>query len=128
MARVVTRRRQRVVTIGLWLGMLLVFTAPGALQARFRVTYEVKARDANAVLLEGRVFNDTGRDVLDVWVTAEGLNGAGKVLGRGIVFVGSSISRGNSAPFEAKIPSADGLETFKVAVTSYRAAADAQSP
>jgi hypothetical protein len=127
MARVATARRSFTTTA--WLAALLLTVAvPGATQVRFRVTYEVKSRDAKTVLLEGRVFNDTGRDVLDVWVTAEGLNGAGKVLSRGITSVTSSISRGGSAPFEAKIPSAEGMETFRVAVTSYRATREVQSP
>ena len=115
--------------LGLWLtGGLLVLANPGATQARFRITYDVKSRDEKAVLLEGRVFNDTGADVLDVWVTAQALSASGKVLGRGIAFVGSSISRGESAPFEAKVPAAEGVETFRVAVTSYRASREVQSP
>ena len=115
--------------LGLWLmGTLLVFVTLGATQARFRITFDVKSRDAKAVLLEGRVFNDTGRDAVDVWVTAEAVNASGKVLARGIAFVGSQISRNDSAPFEAKLPSVEGVETFRIAVTSYRAGSDVQSP
>ena len=67
------------------------------------------------------VVNDTGRDVFDVWVTAEGLNPSKKVLTTGITFVGPMIGRSKSAPFEAKIPAVEGIETFRVTVTSYRA-------
>ena len=132
-ARRVAGPRERTVTIGLWLGMwlvgtLLVFATPGVTQVRFRITYDVKSRDAKGILLEGRVFNDTGRDAVDVWVTAEAVNASGKVLARGIAFVGSAISRGDSASFEAKLPSVEGVETFRIAVTSYRAGRDVQSP
>ena len=131
-ARPATGWRERAVTIGLYLGIwvvgVLVFTAPGATQAHFRVTFAVKSRDARTILLDGRVFNDTGADVLDVWVTAEALSKSGKVLGRGIAFVGSSISRADSASCEAKVPAAEGVETFRVSVTSYRAGREVQSP
>jgi hypothetical protein len=132
-ARVAAGRRERAVTISLWLGLwlmggLLAFAAPGATQVRFRITYNVQSRDAKATMLEGRVFNDTGGDVFDVWVTAEALSASGKVLGRGIAFVRSSISRGDSAPFEAKVPAAEGVESFRIAVTSYRSGGEVQSP
>jgi len=110
------------------MGVLVIGLVPCASQARFRVTYDVQSRDAKAVLIQGRVFNDTGVDVLEVWVTAEALNASGKVVGKGITFVGSSIARGDSAAFEAKLPPAEGIEKFRVAVTSYRAARETQSP
>jgi hypothetical protein len=116
-------------SVGAWLlATLLSLAMPGAAQVGFRITYEVKSRDASAILLDGRVVNDTGGDVVDVWVTAEAMNASGKVLARGIAFVGSTIARGASAPFEAKLPAAEGVQTFRVAVTSYRAGAEAQSP
>lgn len=126
MARIAMHRPERMALIGpclVWLvGTLLLFTVPAAAQARFRTTYDVKSRDTTGTVLEGIVFNDTGGEVLDVWVTAEALSASGKVLGRGIAFVGPSISRGTSASFEAKVPPAEGVENFRVAVTSYRAA------
>jgi hypothetical protein len=115
--------------LGAWLAAaLLVLATPGVAQVRFRVTYDVKARDAKGVLLAGSVHNDTGRDVVDVWVTAEAVNASGKVLARGIAFVGSAIARGESVPFEAKLPAVEGVERFRVAVTSFRAGSDVQSP
>ena len=123
----------RALTIGRRLGVcligaLLVLAAPAAAQVRFRITYDVQSRDARATVLEGRVYNDTGTDAFDVWVTAEALSASGKVLGKGIAFVGSSISRGDSAPFEAKVPVAEGVESFRIAVSSYRAGREVQSP
>jgi len=112
-----------------WLAAtLLALAAPGGAQIRFRVTHDVKSRDARGIVLEGRVVNETDRDVVDVWVTAEAVNASGKVLARGIAFVGSTLARGESVPFEAKLPSVDGVERFRVSVTSYRAAIEAQSP
>jgi hypothetical protein len=132
-AGVAAGRRERAVMIHLCLGIclmgvLLVFAVSGATQARFRITYNVQSRDTKAILLGGRVFNDTGRDALDVWVTAEALSASGKVLARGIAFVSSAILRGDSASFEAKLPSVEGVETFRIAVTSYRAGSEVQSP
>jgi hypothetical protein len=108
--------------VGVWMvAASLMWTAPAAAQARFRTTFNVKARDASSVVLDGQVMNDTGREVFDVWVTAEGLSTSKKVLTTGISFVGSAIARNGSAPFEAKIPAVEGVETFRVTVTSYRA-------
>ena len=108
--------------VGVWIvAASLLWASPAAPQARFRTTFNVKARDAAGVVLEGQVLNDTGRDAFDVWVTAEALSPSSKVLSTGIVFVRSAIARGASAPFEAKIPAAEGVETFRVSVTSYRA-------
>ena len=99
----------------------VLWASPATPQARFRTTFNVKARDANSIVLDGQVVNETGRDVFDVWVTAEGLNPSKKVLTTGITFVGPMIGRSKSAPFEAKIPAVEGIETFRVTVTSYRA-------
>ena len=120
-------------TIGLRIGVWIVaasmfWAAPAASQARFRTTYQVKARDANGIVLEGLVVNDTGREVFDVWVTAEGLSPSSKVLTTGIAFVTPTIARSASAPFEAKIPAVEGIEKFRVTVTSYRAGAAPVQP
>ena len=101
----------------------VLWASPATSQARFRTTFNVKARDAASIVLDGQVVNDTGRDVFDVWVTAEGLNPSKKVLTTGITFVRSMIGRNGTAPFEAKIPAVEGIETFRVTVTSYRAGA-----
>ena len=125
--------RERAVTLALAVCMSLVaggwlFAVPAATQARFRTTFNVKSRDAGSVVLEGRVFNDTGVEVLDVWVTAEALSASGKVVGRGIAYVGSSIPWGDSVPFEAKVPATADVENFRVSVSSYRSRREVQSP
>jgi hypothetical protein len=108
--------------MGVWIvAASVLWTSPAASQARFRTTYNVKARDASSIVLEGQVVNDTGRDAFDVWVTAEGLSPSNKVLTTGITFVTPTIARSASAPFEAKIPAVEGIEKFRVTVTSYRA-------
>ena len=115
--------------IGVWIVAASMFWAvPAASQARFRTTYQVKARDASGIVLEGQVVNDTGRDVFDVWITAEGLSPASKVLTTGITFVTPTMARSGSAPFEAKIPAVEGIEKFRVTVTSYRAGMAPASP
>ncbi len=107
---------------------LLLLAARGSADVHFRVTHRVKARDATGIVLEGQVFNDAGRDVVDVWVTAEALNASGTVLGTGIVFVSSMIRRGDNATFQAKLLAVEGVESFRLAVTSYRFATEVQSP
>ena len=107
---------------------VLLLGAPGVTDAPFRITYTVKARAATATVLEGRVFNDGDRTVLDVWVTAEGLSASGKVLTTGIAFVSPRIARSDGAGFIAKVPFVEGVESFRVAVTSYRSGQEVQSP
>lgn len=119
---VTTALRASVMTAIVLIGALV------AAQTPFRVTYTVKARTAPAFLLEGRVSNETGREVVDVWVTAEALNASGKVLATGIAFVGPSIGRGSSAGFLAKVPFVEGAESFRIAVTSFRPGSEVQSP
>ena len=113
--------------VGVWIvAASLLWASPAAPQAKFRTTFSVKARDATSIVLEGQVLNETGRDAFDVWVTAEGLSPSSKVLTTGITFVRSAIARGASAPFEAKIPTVEGVESFRVSVTSYRAGSAVQ--
>ena len=109
--------------VGVWIvAASLLWASPAAPQARFRTTFNVKARDATGILLEGQVVNETGRDAFDVWVTAEALSPSSKVLSTGITFVRSAIApQAPARPYEAKIPAAEGVETFRVSVTSFRA-------
>ena len=68
----------------------------------------------------GRVLNEGSQDALDVYVTAEALDAAGKVLGRGLVFVSGSIPPRGMAPFAISIPAAQNAASFRVRVSSYR--------
>ena len=107
---------------------VVLIGAPVAAQAPFRITTTVKSRTAPAFLLDGRIVNESGRDVVDVWVTAEALSASGKVLATGITFVRSRIGKGDTAAFLAKVPFVEGAENFRVSVTSYRLGGDFQSP
>ena len=123
--------RGRVTTTAL--GACLVVAAvligvPLTAQSLFRVTYAVKTRTPPSFVLDGRVVNVSGRNVVDVWVTVEAVSASGKVLASGITFVGSSLAKGDTAAFLAKVPYVEGAEDFKVAVTSYRLGGDFQSP
>jgi hypothetical protein len=112
------------------MGVVVLFACQTFGQGHFRITYTPRPREAAGVTLDGRVFNDADIDVLDVWVTAEGLDTSGKVLATGITFVSFVIPRHGSATFLAKLPVAQGkdIRSFHLTVTSYRDAAAAQSP
>lgn len=113
----------------LWvIGIVLLVASTSIGQAHFRITYTPRPREGSSVVLDGRVFNDADRDVLDVWVRAEAVNASGKVLATGLEFVGSSIPAHGSATFAAKVPFVEGIQTFRLAVNSYRESAGFQSP
>ena len=115
--------------LGVWLlGAALLCASLSVGQSRFRVTYTPRPRDASALVLDGRVSNEADRDVLDVWVTAEALNASGKVLATGLCFVSPSIAAHRNAGFVAKLPFREGVQSFRVAVTSYREGTAFQSP
>jgi hypothetical protein len=109
-------------------GVVLLVASASFCQARFRITYTPRPPEASSVVLDGRVFNDADRDVLDVWVKAEAVNASGKVLATGLGFVGPSIRGHGSAAFAAKVPFVEGTQTFRLAVNSYRESAAFQSP
>lgn len=116
--------------LGIWLMEIMLLSAgPSSGQGRFRITYTPRSPEAASVTLDGRVYNDADLDVLDVWVTAEGLDTSGKVLATGITFL-IVIPRHGSATFVAKlpVPREKHVDTFHLAVTSYRDAAAAQAP
>lgn len=109
-------------------GALLLVASASLGQARFRITYTPRPPEASSIVVDGRVFNDADRDVLDVWVKAEAVNASGKVLATGLGFVGSSIPAHGSAAFAAKVPFVEGVQSFRLAVSSYRESATLQSP
>jgi hypothetical protein len=76
--------------------------------------------------VQGTIANEARSDVYDVYVTTEALDAAGKVVGRGIAFVGS-ISQGGSASFAATIPAAQNATSFRARVTSFRYGAGVQT-
>ena len=101
---------------------------PARGQEHFRVTYTRGRDEGRSIVLTGTVSNVGPRDVVDVYVTAAALNGAGKVVASGIAFVASAIPRGGSVAFTAKIPQVDGIQDFRVGVSSFRSGGGPESP
>ena len=101
---------------------------PALAQESFRVTYDVDRSNPGRTKVTGVVFNDGRVDVLDVYVTAEAVNSAGKILARGIAFVSPSIPQGSSVPFDATVPAPPNATGFRVRVTNYRLGLGLQSP
>jgi hypothetical protein len=105
----------------------LILAATVSAQENFRVTYDVDTSNPARARVAGVVFNDARTDVFDVHVTAEALNSAGKVVGRGIAFVSSQIRQGSNAPFEALVPAKD-ADKYRVRVTNFRLGMANQAP
>lgn len=95
---------------------------PGLARAQdpFQLNFSVDRSGTGPVKLTGRVLNEGSMDVFDVYVTAEALDAAGKVLGRGIAFVSASIAPRATVPFVISIPAAQTAATFRVRVSSFR--------
>ena len=95
---------------------------PGLARAQdpFQLTFSVDRSGAGPVKVNGRVLNESFMDVFDVYVTAEAVDAAGKVLGRGITFVSASIPPRGIVPFVISIPAAQTAATFRVRVSSFR--------
>lgn len=111
--------RRRAVWIFL-AALLALAAAPAAAQDPFHVAYTVERGGAGPARVTGRVLNQSSGDVYDVYVTAEAVDGGGKVLGRGIAFVSASIPAHAVAPFSISIPAAQNAATFRVRVSSFR--------
>ena len=92
----------------------------GRAQAFFHVAYTVERGGSGPARVNGRVLNEGSVDVFDVYVTAEALDAAGKVLGRGLVFVSASIPPRGIVPFSIAIPAAQTAASFRVRVSSFR--------
>jgi hypothetical protein len=95
---------------------------PGLARAQdpFQLTFTVDRSGAGPVRISGRAFNEGPMDVFDVYVTAEAVDGGGKVLGRGITFVSASIPPRGGVAFVVSIPAAQTAATFRVRVSSFR--------
>jgi hypothetical protein len=101
--------------------------AVGRAEEAFQIRYTVERGGSGPVRVQGTVVNDARLDVYDVYVTAEALDAAGKVIGRGIVFVSGSIPARGSAPFVISIPAAQNAANFRVRVSSFRYGAGVQA-
>ena len=111
-------RRRALCAIVVVMAVLVPALAPG--QESFQLRYSVDQTSPGQVRVNGIVMNDARFDVLDVHVTAEALDASGRVLGRGIAFVSSSIPLRGSAPFTVSIPVAQAATSFRVRVSSFR--------
>jgi hypothetical protein len=125
-------RRSSVRGARLTFAVVLALLCAGAIgsasaQENFRVTYAREQPASGPSIISGTVFNDARLDAHDVYVTAQALNGPGKVVASGIAYVGS-IPGGRSANFTAKVPNVPGVERFHVTVSSARMGYGAQSP
>ena len=111
-------RRRAIGTLVIGAAMLV----PGLARAQdpFQISFSVDRSGAGPVKISGRLLNEGSMDVFDVYVTAEGVDTAGKVLGRGIAFVSASIPPRSVVPFAISIPAAHTAATFRVRVSSFR--------
>ena len=111
-------RRRAIVTVAV--AALVLFPHIGHAFDPFNVTYTVERGGSGPVRVTGRVLNEGNQDVFDVYVTAEALDGGGKVLGRGLVFVSASIPPRGVVSFAISIPAAQSAASFRVRVSSFR--------
>ena len=96
-------------------------------QGAFRVTHTIDRTGPSHVELSGTVFNLGAADAIDVYVTAQALDQAGRRVAQGISWVGA-VANNSSARFTAKIPVVRGAATYRVAVTSFRFVTVQQAP
>jgi hypothetical protein len=108
-----------------WLSVVLatsvVWAAAASGQATnpFRITHTVDKGGGNQVTISGRVSNEARSDAVDVHVTAEALDSAGKIVASGVSYVGS-VAAGSSSTFTVKVPSVRTAATYRVIVSSFR--------
>ena len=106
---------------------LLLSGGPGAAHD-FQLTFERQPDEPTSLVLSGTLSNQSARDVVDVWVTAEALNAGGRVVGRGLAFASPLLRGRASAKFTIKLPRVEQAQSFRVFVSSFRYLAGAESP
>jgi hypothetical protein len=94
----------------------------------FRITFQREPDEPSSIVLMGEIFNDGFRDVVDVWVAADARSAEGKVVGRGMAFVASSLRGRGTTTFTVKLPRTEQAQSFRLAVSSFRYASGEQSP
>jgi hypothetical protein len=122
------QRLNRRAFIGLVAGGFLAAARAAEAQPPFRLTFHRERDEPSSIVLAGELFNDGSRDVIDVWVTAEGLNVAGRVAVRGIAFVSALIPGRGSTAFTVKLARAEEVRTFRAFVSSFRYGLGIESP
>lgn len=108
--------------------MVLLIFSRGQGQEIFRMTYDVDRSNPQQVRIAGQISNDARFDALNVYVTAEAFDTTGRVLASGVSYVSMSIPPRGSAPFTVGIPSAPGVNSFRVRVTSFVQGPALQAP
>jgi hypothetical protein len=111
----------------LWL-LVGAAVASVAAQDVFRVAFDVDRSNPEQAQVAGTVYNDSMQDVFDVSVTAEALDARGRVVARGIAYVGARIPGRGSMSFLAKVPSVPTATRYRASVSSYRAGMNTQAP
>lgn len=107
--------------LGISVALCIVLLGVGLAAAQpFRITFRREPDEPSALVLAGDLANDGGRDVVDVWVTAEAMNAEGKVVARGLAFVTAMLRGRSSTPFTVKLMRVPEAQAFRVAVSSFR--------
>ena len=122
------QRLSRRAFIGVVAGGFLARARVAEGQPPFRLTFRRERDEPSSIVLAGELFNDGARDVVDVWVTAEGLSVGGRVVARGIGFVHSLIPGRGSTTFTVKLPRVEEVRSFRVFVSSFRYGLGTESP
>lgn len=117
MSNPLTSARMRVAAALTCLAILAAGASPALAQESFNVTYQVDRSNPTQVQLVGRVYNGANVDAVDVYVTAEARDTSGKVLARGIAFVGPTVPAKTGVEFSARVPAVPGTATFRVTVS-----------
>jgi hypothetical protein len=107
--------------------LVLLGSGPCAAQ-ELRLTYERQPDEPTSLVLAGTLSNEGSRDVVDVWVSAEALNAAGRVVGRGLASVSPMLRARAATKFVVKLPRVEQVHTFRVFVSSIRYLGGAESP
>ena len=128
-ARVLVRGTSVSVLAALLIAAGLTLSAdPARAQSGFRITYDVDRARPDRARVTGRVVNERTEDVFEVNMTAEALDTKGKVLARGIAYVDSRITRGDSRAFSMSVPTPPGTTDFRVVVSGFRLGVPPQGP
>ena len=113
------RRLPLRLSVVLALVLALVTPPSDAQTSPFRLIHTIDKGTQPQVTVTGRVFNEARSDAIDVYVTAEALDPAGKIMASGVSYVGT-VPAGNSTAFIIKVPAARNAASFRVLVTGFK--------
>lgn len=131
MSLTVTRGPSRFRAPLLLAALLVALPAPAHAQrpamTPFRVTHNVEPAGATHVRITGQVTNDAPVDFVEVYVTAEAIDAAGKRVAQGIAWVGAVRARG-TADFSLRVPAMRTAASYRVGVSSFQPLGHLESP